>query len=255
MIKQVDLEKVEEKKEEIFKNIQNIQNIFKKNPNEEITIINSIKENYLSWTVIFIAIFIISPNNYLKSIVTFLITLLVVYFSHICSHINNTIFSALHTYHHENNNFFSHFVQYIIELGFPAIFLPIYYVYGTIILDEWIIMFSALFYCSTHNINYGYFHVNEEHSMHHKEYFTNIGPDICDIIFGTKNHLNKTVENTNHYIPNVIIITIIILFLKYLYTDEIYKNAINKLTNIFLISCITIYIICSIFVYYSIDKK
>jgi CHASE3 domain sensor protein len=69
--------------------------------------------------------------------------------------------------------------------------------------------------------------------------------------YGTKNTLNTSVENTNHYIPNVIIITIIILFLKYLYADEMYKNILKKILMIFLISCITIYIACSIVVYYS----
>jgi hypothetical protein len=236
-----------------LESINKLQSMFKKNKNEEITFINCIKENYLSWGVIFIAILIISPNNYLKGIITFILVLLIVYFAHICGHVSDDIFSILHRYHHENDNFFSHFVQYIIELGFPVIFLPIYYIFGTTFLDEWIIMFSTIFYSTTHNINYGYFHVNDVHSIHHLDRLTNIGPDICDIIFGTTNALNKSVENTNHYIPNVIVITIIILFFQYLYTsNDIYKNILEKLSIIFLITCGIINITCSIFMYYSI---
>ena len=161
--------------------------------------------------------------------------------------------TLLHEYHHENNNFFSHFIQYVIELGFPVIFFPIYYVFETIILDEWIILFSTLLYSTTHNINYGCFHVNNVHNLHHKEYLTNIGPDICDIIFDTKNPLNKSVENTNHYIPNAILITIFIMFIKYLYLNETYKNIINKIATYFLLTCLIIYISCSLY-FYSFNK-
>jgi hypothetical protein len=216
---------------------------------ENITIINSLKTNYLSWIVILTCIFIISPNNILKGVLSYILILLIVYFSHKKSHEDKNIFSILHQYHHDNDNFFSHFIQYIIELGFPVIFLPIYYIFETIILDEWIILFSALFYSTTHNINYGYFRVNDVHRLHHKDYLTNIGPDICDIIFGTKNPLNKSVENTNHYIPNVIIITIFIMFIKYLYTNKTYKNIINKITIYFLLFCLIMYITLSLYIY------
>jgi len=246
-------EQIEEKEENIFKKMKKV--LFKKNPNNEITIVNCIKENYLTWIAILTSIFIISPNNYFKSFASLILIFLIVYFSHILSHIDsNNIFSLLHRYHHKNNNFFSHFVQYIVELGFPVIFLPIYYIHGTTIIDEWIIIFSALFYSTIHNINYGYFHVNDVHSMHHKDYLTNIGPDICDIIFGTKNHSNKSVENTNHYIPNIIVVTIIILFFQYLYKNERYKNILRKLSMIFSTICAIIYINCTLFVYYFIEK-
>jgi hypothetical protein len=244
--------KIESIKNIFLEKINKFKNIFKKNKNEKITFINSIRENYLSWIVITIAILIISSKNYFISIITYILILLIVYFSHISSHLFDNIFSILHRYHHNNNNFFSHFIQYIIELGFPVIFLPIYYIFGTTILDEWIIMFTALFYSTTHNINYGYFHVNDVHTIHHKDSLTNIGPDVCDIIFGTKNYLNESVENTNHYIPNIIIITFIVLFFKYLYTNEKYKDILTQLSIIFLITCSVIYIACSLFVYYKV---
>ena len=87
-----------------------------------------------------------------------------------------------------------------------------YYYYDTIFLDEWTLMFSTIFYSTIHNINYGYFRVNDVHSLHHKFPFTNVGPDLCDIMLNTKNKLNTTVENTNHYIPNIIIITILLWY-------------------------------------------
>jgi hypothetical protein len=246
-IEKEEIEKEEIEKEEIEK--EEIEKEETKKLNDKITIINSIKENYLSWICIFISIFIISPNNYFKGMITFFFILFLSYYSHISSHKYDNIFTILHRYHHNNNNFFSHFIHYTIELGFPGFFLPLYYLFGPLFLDEWIVMFSVLFYSSVHNINYGYFHVNNVHTLHHKHYLTNIGPDICDIIFGTKNPLNESVENTNHYIPNIIIITILILFIKYLYLNETYKNIIKKIITYFLLACLIINTTSSLYFY------
>ena len=231
-----------------------IKSIMQNKKNKNITIFKSIKENYLSWIAIFIAIYLISHKQFLKSVVTFFVIFFLAYFVHVRSHYQINFFTVLHHYHHNHSNFFSHFIQIIMELGFPSIFLFLQYLYGTIFLDSWIIMLSVLFYTSVHNINYGYFRVNNIHSLHHKKYFTNYGPDFCDIIFGTKNNLNKKVENTNHYIPNIFIITIIILFLQYCCLNETFKNIFNKLIVIFLLSCFAIYIISSFYIYYFLIK-
>ena len=45
----------------------------------------------------------------------------------------------------------------------------------------------------------------------------NIGPDISDIIFGTKMNPESDLENTDHYIFNIIGSTLIVLFLKHLF--------------------------------------
>lgn len=216
--------------------------------NNELTLENLLKENYLSWSLILIALFIINPTNYLKAIVTYLIILLLSYFTHLISHLEYNIFGVLHYYHHTHDNFFSHFIQYVIELGFPVLFLPVYYIFGTIFLDEWVILFSALLYSSVHNINYGYFHVNDVHSLHHTDCLTNIGPDLCDVFFGTKNQSNKSVENTNHYIPNIIVTTILVVVLKQLYATH--RIVLNKLLILFLTSCAIIYVTCTLVVYF-----
>ena len=71
-----------------------------------------------------------------------------------------------------------------------------------------------LFYCSVHNVNYSIFKVNKVHSLHHKEVNVNFGPDVCDVLFGTKHYSENSVENTNHYVPNILIITGIVIILK-----------------------------------------
>ena len=218
---------------------------------EEITVGKSIIKNIWSWIFILIAIYCISPDHYGKGVFTFFILFLNSYYLHVENHKYNTLFTALHIYHHENNNFFSHFIQYVIELGLPFIFLIIYGIFGTIFLDKWIILFSSVFYTSIQNINYGYFKVNDVHSLHHKYPMTNIGPDICDIIFGTKHPDSTEVENTNHYIPNVIIITICILLLQRMCLYEPFNTLFNKYSSYFLISCFVIYMGSS-YVLYSI---
>jgi hypothetical protein len=150
----------------------------------------------------------------------------------------------LHHYHHENNNWFAYLSQILLEINFAVIFVILYKLFNTCILDEWVILYFVLFYSSIHNINYSIFHVNKIHSLHHKKIMTNIGPDICDIIFNTKNKKNKKVENTNHYIPNIMIITCIICALQYLFINKNIQNTCIKILNkfflfttIFLISC------------------
>lgn len=216
---------------------------------ENITVGKSIITNIWSWIIILIAIYCISPHHYKKGLFTFFILFFISYYLHVENHKYNTIFTLLHRYHHENNNFFSHFIQYVIELGLPFVFLIIYYFFGKIYLDKWIILFSALFYSTIHNINYGYFKVNDIHSMHHTCPMTNFGPDICDIMFGTKHPDNTEVENTNHYIPNIIIISICILILQRMCLHEPFNTIFNKYSTYFLISCFVIYMGSSCFLY------
>jgi hypothetical protein len=52
----------------------------------------------------------------------------------------------------------------------------------------------------------------------------NFGPDVCDVLFGTKHYSENSVEDTKHYIPNILIITGIVIILKYVCKDEWVKN-------------------------------
>jgi hypothetical protein len=235
------------KKDKITLEIKKLEQKIKRM--EEVTVGKSILENIWSWVTILIAIYCISRDQYGKGVFTFFILFFASYYLHIKSHKMNNIFTIAHHYHHEHNNFFSHFVQYTLELCFPIIFLLIYSIFGTILLDKWIILFSTLFYSTIHNINYGYFHINNVHRLHHEDVMINNGPDLCDIIFGTK-HPEDGIENTNHYIPNVIIITIGILLLKRVCSHEPYDILLFTYISYFLITCFSCYSIASIVLFY-----
>ena len=73
-------------------------------------------------------------------------------------------------------------------------------------------------------------------------------PDLCDVFFGTKNQSNKSIENTNHYIPNTIVTTILVVVLKQLYATH--RIVLNKLLILFLTSCAIIYVTCTLVVYF-----
>ena len=77
-------------------------------------------------------------------------------------------------------------------------------------LDEWVVLLVCLYYITVHHINYSILRVNNTHRIHHDILNMNMGPDICDLIFNTKYKPELGVENTDHYIPNIIFSTIII---------------------------------------------
>ena len=198
--------------------------LFQPNLSDNIKIKNNITTNVLSWLLISITISIISYPNILLGIFTFFFFMFIAYFYHVITHVHKNIFSIVHHYHHENDNFFSHFIQIVLESTMPYPFVIMSLLFDIHIFDPWIILYFMIFYCSVHNINYSIFKVNTVHSLHHKEVNVNFGPDVCDVLFGTKHYSEDCVENTNHYIPNILVITGIVMILKYLCKNEWVKN-------------------------------
>lgn len=219
----------------------------------KINVIESIKTNYLSWIFIILSIIVVSYPSVNAGFITFLIFLFLSYFVHLFTHLDKNIFTILHHYHHDNNNFFSHFSQILLELSLSSVVFILYYfnnIYlGNNYIDIWTGLSYLLFYSSVHNYNYSQLRVNDVHYLHHKNMYTNIGPDICDIAFGTKNPNNKEVENTNHYIPNIIISTIFILFVKYLCINKNIKDYLLNLFFIMMTIIILFLLISSIYLY------
>jgi hypothetical protein len=217
--------------DENYKNVETNDEI-----DDKMNVMESIKTNYLSWIVIILSVMTVSYPSIGAGFITFFICLFSSYFVHSFSHNNKNILTIIHHYHHDNDNFFSHFSQILIELSLSSIIFLLnylsekYFKYNYV--DIWSGLAFVLFYSTVHNYNYGQLRINNVHYLHHVNMFTNIGPDICDVAFGTKNNINKEVENTNHYIPNLILSSIFILFIKYLCTNE---NIKFYLSNAFVI--------------------
>ena len=205
---------VEIKARDDFNKLMNM--FFQPNISKNITASNNCKKNILSWLLIGLTVSIISYPNILLGITTFFFFMFIAYFYHVVTHVHKNIFSIVHHYHHENDNLFSHFIQVVLELSIPYPFVMFSYLSDIPIFNPWIILYFMLFYCSVHNINYSIFKVNSVHRLHHKEVNVNFGPDICDVLFGTKHSSEDCVENTKHCTKAQVIITGIVLILQYL---------------------------------------
>ena len=223
------------------------------NKPNKISVLESIKTNYLSWIFITLSVILVSYPSIIAGFITFFIFFFLSYFTHYFTHVDKNIFTILHHYHHDNNNFFSHFSQILLELFLSVLVFPLYYFYniylGYNFIDIWIGLLYVLFYSSVHNYNYGQLRINEVHYLHHKNIFTNIGPDICDIAFNTKHPDDKEVENTNHYIPNIILSTIFILFMKYLCINENIRDLLLKIFSLIMLLIFLFILISSIYLY------
>jgi hypothetical protein len=181
--------------------------------------------NCIVFIITFICICIVSRNNIIKGLSTFYFFVFIfAYFIHYFAHKYKCFFSLSHHYHHQYDNLFSHVIQISGELTNIIYLYPIYYFTDTKYFDIWAIIYYLIIYSSIHNINYGYFHVNNFHKLHHENQLTNYGPDFCDIFFGTKNKLEPDTENISHYIPNVIISLFIVLVLQFICLNKKYEE-------------------------------
>lgn len=169
----------------------------------------SVVKNWVMWATYVVAVAIVAKDDILCGIGTVGSLIGSAYFVHRYSHKEYNFFTALHHYHHENNNWFAYFSQMMIELLFGLVVLPGNY--GGYAMHPWATMLFTLVYSSVHNVNYGLLKVNGVHMRHHHNVNENIGPDVCDILFQTK---HEEAENTTHYIPNIILATVLTLFVK-----------------------------------------
>ena len=191
----------------------------------------SIVINYKSWILLMISIFIITKNDLIYGFLTFIFMLLASHSFHQSCHTAFYV-NSVHVYHHKNNNYLSHISQILLELISILNFIFIKHVFSFFsFLNEWIIIFYYIFYTTVHNVNYSIFHVNNVHEIHHKLQSVNLGPDICDVIFQTKFDVNESLENTDHYIYNIIygLLLVSVLQLIWNHANNSEKNIITNL--------------------------
>lgn len=202
-------------------------------------LLKSFSKNLKTWIFFAFSIGIIARKNFFKGVMTFFVMLFLVYWIHMESHNVRNWLTISHHYHHENNNWLSHGIQILLELQFGLLFPIFNEVFLDNLLDKWVIILLYVFYTSVHNINYSLFHVNQTHELHHENIHTNMGPDICDILFDTKNQENidtdDYLEDTGHYITNIIVGTILVVFLKKICQNEVTKILLDWLSYIVLI--------------------
>jgi hypothetical protein len=226
----------------------------------------SLTMNYKSWILVLLSLFLISKQTKKRfsiSLVTFIISIVVAHYVH--NNVHHKIeegqsrpnLNILHLYHHEHDNILSHIIQIILEFVSGVYVIFVKHIANLLsipvlnFIDNWVILFTYIFYTIVHNINYGFFKVNDVHKNHHINMTKNMGPDICDILFDTK--YEDTPEQHDHYIPTILFTYFFVSFLR-----TIWRNLTYFRTPIVII-LYSIFILCFIFlglsVYYIIFTK
>ena len=193
-------------------------------------IIDAILINYKTWILYIICCTIICKDKSIASgFITFMYAYFTCYAGHRFMHMEKTycnMYSISH--HHVSDKLFGFVTNCITEFLLIMNNIALKYVLNTFdiinlfFVDEWVMCFLYIIYTTVHNINYAILKVNKYHFEHHKLESSNIGPDFFDLLFGTKNQ--KTIENEqiDHFIPNIILSFLSVLFLKHIYnhTDK-----------------------------------
>ena len=194
-----------------------------------IKIIESIVLNYKSWILYLVCSTIICDGSFLLGLVSFLYTYLACYAGHYLMHIDFfycNMYSLSHCHHHVNNETTGYLMNCITEFLTLANNIVLKYVLNEFeivnlfFIQPPMIFFLYFIYTTVHNINYGIFHVNEYHEIHHALPITNIGPDFYDLLFGSKNEKTQKSENIDHYIPNTLFAFILVMLGKELYKEN-----------------------------------
>ena len=200
--------------------------------------ISKIKEafskNYLTFIVMFASCVMLCYENIGLGLIYYIFCTHLSYFIHIAAHREDSkTINVVHEYHHNHLDNYGHYLQILLELS--TAIMPIFIIYlftGRLYVknsfEPYVIFMFSLFYSSIHNINYSVFHVNKIHENHHKDWTINYGPDICDVLYGTKENY-EDLEDTSHYIPNLLICTMIAKLLQY----KIPKIEYNMQQNIY----------------------
>ena len=209
-------------------------------------IFNSLKMNYLFYIMIIVCICIINKLSYnspniLLSLLTIIPISLFGYAIHYISHkmknklskqylkydnifTRNRICNCIFTYiirvaefhdavHHDtsiNKKFTNILLEIMNNILLQGVIIIILKKFVNL-MDDKIILLWALFYSTVHNINFNITHPIT-HVEHHMNNNTNYGLDLWDILIGSKYDWTH-IENHNDTIINLIVITIIIVYI------------------------------------------
>lgn len=207
-------------------------------------------KNYLTFIVMFVSCFVLCRENIGLGLVYYVFCTHLSYVVHILAHENDSkTINVVHEYHHNYSDNYAHYLQILLELS--AAIMPIFVIYiftGRLYIkntfEPYVIFMFSLFYSSIHNINYSILHVNKIHENHHEDWTINYGPDICDVLYGTKENY-EDLEDTSHYIPNLLICTIFVKFMQYKIPKieyNIQKNLFSIAKMLYLISYVSLII-------------
>ena len=197
----------------------------------------SIFLNYKTLLGLLISCIILCHKNILYGIFLYVFCTHLTYIVHISAHTEQCKYlNQIHEYHHNHTDNFAHYTQIFLELttGISPIVLIYLFTQKMFLIESfepYVIFMFSYFYSSIHNINYSIHHVNKIHENHHSNWNINFGPDILDVIYGTKEDY-ENLENTDHYLGNLIISTLLFKLVQIIYPrlNNNWKNFFLKNT-------------------------
>lgn len=193
---------------------------YKKENGIAYNIINYLRLNYpiiIIFVLCFLMIYGFSKNK-TAVIVTSIFISLNTYFLHRYS---DELFGEynLHKYHHDPktaNLWWAKILEFVVNTTIygGAIYLLLFnYIFKKTIFDPYTMIFFSIIYTSIHVYSYHVYDI-PSHKYHHKDTQYNFGPDVMDIFYETK-HQEDDIENSNYFIPNILIATFIVFLLYY----------------------------------------
>ncbi len=214
---------------------------YNKDKSRILCVIDALKFNTIFYTVynlLFIILGVIT-GDMKKVIFTSYFLVFYSYFMHIATH-KIPILNKLHMLHHtpgKNKGFFPELLEFFVNLlvigGGILIPLNMYVNSSKTIFNEYAIILYTLIYTSQHLIVY-HFMKTPSHKTHHKcdkkmksGGVRNYGPDALDVLFGTKENLEKY-EDMSPLIP-IVIILLILLLMNYNNNFDIIKVLASKI--------------------------
>lgn len=170
---------------------------------------------FLVLAVIIIGMF---NNDVKKALYTIVLFYFWAYFIHVIAHYIPP-FTYAHGFHHnpdQGHTWWGVTIETIVNiLGCGGISLAILgmiiqKLYGYHLFDYHVLFFTTIMYTTFHMVNYHVLDI-ETHNNHHRNSKTNFGPDIMDVLFGTKME-NDEYENMNHAVYNIVFTLAFIIF-------------------------------------------
>jgi len=180
-----------------------------------------IRTNGLTILVLFVFTVLVSypERSPLSAGIGLMIMYTWVYFSHRVIHMLPTSVLNLHVYvHHQHeapiDRRIELFIEAIHDLFMSLNVLLIQSLVGIHIVPTSVILFYGILYTSVHIVNYSLVG-NETHRGHHKNMYTNYGPDTMDHLFGTSG--DGVWEDLTPITMNAVMVAPIVLGLKELF--------------------------------------
>lgn len=192
---------------------------FKKDRTLFTNLMNCFKYNSIFYIIFYALALYISAitGNFINGAITIYVIILFSYFSHRAAHsiFPYNIFHLIHHKDEHNHKWWAILIEWVTNFLQVSgiILIPLNMILEKQLkmklLNEYVILYYSIVYTTHHMINYHNMKI-DTHIRHHQNENTNYGPDLLDVLMGTKPD-NSMFEDLRWSIINSLVSTVIIL--------------------------------------------